>query len=66
MIETNSDSILNETEAATLLGVGPRTIRLWRRSRGLPHYKLTAKIVRFKRSDLIEWMESRRRITGLN
>lgn len=53
-------TFIDENAAADLLGVEPRTIRLWRRCRGLPHYKLTRKIVRFKESDLIQWAESHR------
>ncbi len=49
--------ILTEPEAAELLSVEPRTLRLWRHTRGLPHYKLTAKVIRYRRGDLIGWMD---------
>lgn len=50
--------ILDDKGAAAYLGVEERTIRLWRRTRGLPHIKLTAKVVRIRRADLEKWIGS--------
>ena len=51
--------LLTDEQAAAILSVEPRTIRLWRKTRGLPHLKLTSKIVRIRRADLDSWMEKR-------
>ena len=51
---------LDEEAVAKLLGVEPRTVRLWRRTRGLPHCKLTHKVVIFRPEDVAEWVASRR------
>jgi excisionase family DNA binding protein len=55
-IPAASRDILNETQAAELLGVQPRTCRLWRKTRGLPHIRITAKEIRFRRSDIDAWL----------
>lgn len=55
-----ANAYLTEPEVARLLNVEPRTIRLWRRTRGLPHIRLTGKVVRFKPADVDEWLTSRR------
>jgi excisionase family DNA binding protein len=52
-----SDEILNEQQAADLLKITPRTIRLWRKERGLPHNKITSRVIRYKRSDLEQWLD---------
>ena len=49
--------LLDETKAAELLGVEPRTLRLWRNTRGLPHFKPTGKIVRYRASEIMNWLE---------
>ena len=65
MIPT-SDDLLNETEAAALLHLEPRTLRLWRQQRGLPHFKPTRKVVLYRRSDLLAWLEQSRVATTRN
>lgn len=52
--------LLNDEQAASLLGVEPRTLRLWRRTRALPFIKITSKIIRYRRTDLDGWLESNR------
>lgn len=49
--------LLTEAQAASILTVEPRTVRLWRKTRGLPHVKITSKVVRIRRTDLDAWME---------
>ncbi len=56
-----NSEVLNENAVAALFEVQPRTIRLWRRTKGLPHYKLCAKVVRFRRPDVLTWLEKFRR-----
>jgi excisionase family DNA binding protein len=48
--------LLTDTEAAALLSVEPRTLRLWRHTRGLPHIRLTSKVIRYRRCDLDAWL----------
>ena len=48
--------LLTDTQAAALLSVEPRTLRLWRHTRGLPHIRLTSKVIRYRRADLDAWL----------
>lgn len=54
---SNGAQLLTEAEAATILSVEPRTLRLWRNTRGLPHLKITNKVVRYRRSELDNWID---------
>ena len=57
--------LLDERAAAELLDVSPGTLSVWR-STGrykLPFLKVGSK-VRYRRSDLLAWLESRTRETG--
>ena len=56
---TASD-LLDEIQAAAYLVIKPRTLRLWRNSRGLPHLKITSKEIRYRRSDLDGWLNRHR------
>ena len=49
-------TLLTEAQAASFVGIEPRTMRLWRKTRGVPHLKLTSKIVRFRSDDLNDWL----------
>jgi excisionase family DNA binding protein len=69
MVKTNSTpkpaaitsgELLNDAQAAQLLGITSRTLRLWRHSRGVPHYKVTERSIRYKRSDLLSWLDRAR------
>jgi len=51
--------LLNDLQCAALLGVKPRTLRLWRTQRGLPHIKITSKEIRYRRSDIDGWLSRR-------
>ncbi|MBM3836302.1 MAG: helix-turn-helix domain-containing protein [Verrucomicrobia bacterium] len=55
-------SLLTHDEAAQLLAVKSRTLRLWRRTRGLPHIKITSKEIRYRRADLDAWLDRRRTV----
>ena len=57
-----ADELLTEEEAARLLSVEPRTLRLWRNERGLPHLKITSKVIRYRRSDLNGWLNRARTV----
>lgn len=49
--------IFNDPQAAKFLGVKVRTLREWRLRRGLPHIKITSKVVRYRLSDLQSWLD---------
>lgn len=46
----------DETAAAYIGGIEPRTIRSFRMSRGLPFVRITPKVVRIRRADLDKWL----------
>lgn len=48
--------ILTDEQASSLFNVEPRTLRLWRLTRGLPHIKITSKVIRYRRADLDAWI----------
>lgn len=52
--------LLDDNQAARYLLTKPRTLRLWRRTRGLPHIKITHKVIRYRKSDLDAWLARRR------
>lgn len=54
--------LLTDEQAAAILSVEPRTLRLWRHTRGLPHLKLTSKVIRYRRSDLDAWLNRSRTV----
>lgn len=57
---TDDGQLLTDEEMAERLGVKVRTIRLWRSQRGLPHIKLTAKVIRYRMADIQPWLDSLR------
>ncbi|MCF6159516.1 MAG: DNA-binding protein [wastewater metagenome] len=59
MNTANDDGLLNTAQAAELLNVSPSTIYAWTMRRTIPHFKL-GHLVRFRRSDLIEFAEQNR------
>jgi hypothetical protein len=66
-IPTNQPSpgILDDAGAANYIGIQPRTLRLWRRTRGVPHLKLSSKCIKYRVADLDKWLDAHRvAITG--
>jgi excisionase family DNA binding protein len=57
--------LLDDNGAARFLNVKPRTVQEWRRKRGLPHIRITQKLVRFRRDDLEKWV-SRHHVAIVN
>ena len=57
--------LIDEREAAAVLCVSPGTLSVWRSTGryGLPFVKV-GRNVRYSRSELEAWLESRTRITG--
>jgi predicted DNA-binding transcriptional regulator AlpA len=54
--------LLTDVQTAEILAVEPRTLRLWRNTRGLPHIKITSKVIRYRRADVDAWLERRRTV----
>lgn len=61
----NAPEMLDEREAATVLGVAPGTLSVWRSTGryNLPFVKVGAR-VRYRRSDLEAWLDKRTRQSG--
>ncbi|TVT61104.1 MAG: helix-turn-helix domain-containing protein [Azoarcus sp. PHD] len=57
--------LLDDKEAAKILDLSPGTLSVWRSTGryNLPFLKIGRK-VRYRRSDLVAWMEKRTRETG--
>jgi excisionase family DNA binding protein len=52
--------LLTDAEACAFLHITSRTLRLWRRTRGLPHIRISGKEIRYRRSDLDAWLNGLR------
>jgi excisionase family DNA binding protein len=51
------DALLNVTEAAALLGIAPGSLYHWlSEGRGIPVVRLSARCLRFRRTDLEAWI----------
>ena len=52
--------LLTERQAAQLLGFTPRALQAWRRTGAGPRYIfISARAVRYRRSDLSTWIDAR-------
>lgn len=54
-----TDPLLNPTEAATYLGLAVHTLRVWRTRGEGPTYIKVGAAVRYRRTDLDAWLDSR-------
>lgn len=64
MQEMVIDDLLTSSEAARLLGISNRTLGQWRKDRLIPFYKSSAKTVRYKKSELLSYIERFRHKTA--
>lgn len=56
------DRLIHEIEAADYLTVSERTLQKWRVTGGGPVYvKISGRMIRYRRRDLIAWSEARLR-----
>ena len=56
--------LMNEKEAAELLGFAVRTLQTWRsRGGGPPFIRVSSRCVRYRREDLLAWIAERRRLS---
>lgn len=60
MVEIISDPLLDTRAAAPVVGVEPETLEVWRSTKryNIPYIKV-GRLVRYRRSDLLKWLESR-------
>jgi excisionase family DNA binding protein len=57
----DANELLTTDEAAQLLGLSRRTLEDWRLKRsGPPYHRISRSIVRYRRSDLLDWLERNR------
>jgi len=60
-LQENPDDLLKPNNAARLLGVSEIWLKKLRLSGGGPKYvRLSERLIRYKRSDLTDWVEARR------
>lgn len=58
--QDNYDRRMNETEAADVLCYSVRALQNWRHRGGGPKFiKVSARSVRYRRRDLLDWIEAR-------
>ena len=56
----NRDALLTTNQAAYLLGLSPRTLEALRLRGGGPAFvALSTRAIRYRRADLLQWVESR-------
>ena len=51
--------VLDDKQVSALLHTNPRTLRLWRHTRGLPFVRITSKVIRYRRADIDQWLARR-------
>jgi excisionase family DNA binding protein len=56
----NMDQKISYKEASSLLGVPIGTIYAWVCLGKIPHYRLSTRLVRFSKQELLGWFESKR------
>ncbi|MBK6907605.1 MAG: helix-turn-helix domain-containing protein [Rhodocyclaceae bacterium] len=64
-LHVQQDELLDEKVAAQILGVTPGTLQVWRSTGryGIPFIKV-GRLVRYRRSALNHWIDSRTRESG--
>lgn len=56
----NLDSLVRQEKAAIILEVTPRCLENWRHRGGGPNFiRISARCIRYRRSDLDKWIEER-------
>ncbi len=54
------DSLVRQEGAAIILGVTPRCLENWRHRGGGPNFiRISARCIRYRRSDINKWIEER-------
>lgn len=64
MSESLDMCLLNEREAANLLGFSSKALQAWRiTGRGPKFVRISARAIRYRRADLSQWIEDRVRLS---
>ncbi|MFH1742169.1 MAG: DNA-binding protein [bacterium] len=68
LLQTDPDALMNEEQAAAFLKFTPRALQMWRHRGGGPQFvKISSRAVRYRKCDLLTWVEERlRRSTSDN
>ena len=57
---SEGQQLLRQAEVAKILNLSPRTLEAWRHRGGGPRYlRLTARVIRYRRLDVNQFMEER-------
>jgi predicted DNA-binding transcriptional regulator AlpA len=54
----DSDTLLTETQVSEILNLSIRTLQMWRVRRAGPKYVQVGRAVRYRRRDLIAWIDA--------
>lgn len=55
---SDPDALLTEIKAAAFLSLSSRTLQAWRSNDAGPAFVRAGRAIRYRRSDLIEWMNT--------
>jgi excisionase family DNA binding protein len=55
-----TDRLLRAREVAELVGLSTSTVLDWWQAGKLPGFRLSSRAVRFRESEILEWIEARR------
>jgi excisionase family DNA binding protein len=55
-----ADRLLRAADVAEMLDISPGTVLDWWESGRLPGFRLSSRAVRFRESEILDWLESRR------
>lgn len=59
VVDKDFNSLLNEYDVARITGLSVASVRRWRLLRQGPKYLKIGSAVRYKREDVLAWLESR-------
>lgn len=62
MTEQKNDNYISIDEAAEYLGVKTSTIRTWIKKKNMPSHRVGGKLLKFKRSEIDEWVNSEKKM----
>jgi hypothetical protein len=57
-LQADPDALLTESQTAEILNISVRTLQSWRVRRAGPKYIQVGRAVRYRRRDLIAWIEA--------
>lgn len=61
--QNSNGEVLSKLEASKLIGISTRTLDCWMRKRIVPFSKLPSGLVRFRRSQLLSFIEDYEQVT---